>query len=172
MCEQQRCISVQRSIHRVEVNARPYSQGRSGRAGELARAERRGALHGREGGTAGRRAHRRGVEKNEQTSSKRGRATEERPGVRSSLLFLLSSLSHQSSLFFNYIPQLRFTMHRRLQRRTSYSPSDFLNVKTRGSTDREKFLSLPLPVSSLSFSFFLERARLISRTLASIIRVL
>lgn len=25
MCEQQRCISVQRSIHRVEVNARPYS---------------------------------------------------------------------------------------------------------------------------------------------------
>lgn len=33
MCEQQRCISVQRSIHRVEVNARPYSGPRKEREG-------------------------------------------------------------------------------------------------------------------------------------------
>lgn len=33
MCEQQRCISVQRSIHRVEVNARPYSDPRKEREG-------------------------------------------------------------------------------------------------------------------------------------------
>lgn len=33
MCEQQRCISVQRSIHRVEVNARPYSGRREEREG-------------------------------------------------------------------------------------------------------------------------------------------
>lgn len=31
--EQQRCISVQRSIHRVEVNARPYSGPRKEREG-------------------------------------------------------------------------------------------------------------------------------------------
>lgn len=43
MCEQQRCISVQRSIHRVEVNARPYSGPRKEREGM------EGAIEGRGG---------------------------------------------------------------------------------------------------------------------------
>ena len=52
MCEQHRCISVQRSIHRVEVNARPYSGPRKEREGTLC-----GVGEGREvggGGAAGR----------------------------------------------------------------------------------------------------------------------
>lgn len=52
MCEQQRCISVQRSIHRVEVNARPYSGSRKERKGGRVGGSREGALRGREGGRA------------------------------------------------------------------------------------------------------------------------
>lgn len=66
MCEQQRCISVQRSIHRVEVNARPYTDPRKEREGGKvggSSGRRGGTLHGREGGAAERRAHERGVEK-------------------------------------------------------------------------------------------------------------
>ena len=47
MCEQQRCISVQRSIHRVEVNARPYSGPRKEREGMEGAVEGRGG-RGRE----------------------------------------------------------------------------------------------------------------------------
>lgn len=146
-------------------------EGAEGREGwrELGR-RRKGALRGRErergaGWQGG--GHRRGVEKNEQTSSKRwrGRVTEERPGAHSlsSLPFFLSrsllsfSLPSPLSLFsflppsslllsvrhsFSTVPRFRFTMHRWLQRRASYSPSDFLLTSKHGALGRGKFFFL------------------------------
>lgn len=52
MCEQQRCISVQRSIHRVEVNARPYSGPRKERKGGRVDGSGRGSVP-RSGGRRG-----------------------------------------------------------------------------------------------------------------------
>lgn len=135
------------------------AQGRSGRAGGLAgagkRSEGRGRFAverevGRQGG-----GHRRGVEKNEQTSSERWRGGGELPRnvpvrtlssfpffLSSSPLFLFSfssSLSLSGCHSFSTVPQFRFTMHRRLQRRTSYSPNDFLLTSKYEARPREVF---------------------------------
>lgn len=129
--------------------------------------------------------------KNEQTPRARerqggDRATEKRPGARSP--FPLPPAFRHSPLFFSLlcdchsfstIPRLRFTMHRRLhRRRASYSPSDFLNVKTRSPTDREGSLSFPSS-SCLSASFFFSYffsiylgLRLVSRTRTCTIKAL
>lgn len=157
-------------------------EGAEGREGwrELGR-RRKGALRGRErereaGWQGG--GHRRGVEKNEQTSSERwrGRVTEERPGAHSlfSPLFslalsplFLSSLSSFSFLFpppsslllsvrhsFSTVPRFRFTMHRWLQRRASYSPSDFLLTSKHGARPREVFFLFPFLPLFLCETYF------------------
>lgn len=121
---------------------------------------------GRQGG-----GHRRGVEKNEQTSSERwrGRAAEER--TLSSLSFsslalvsLFLSLSSLSlsflSLFlsgrhsFSTVPRFRFTMHRRLQRRASYFSSDFLLTSKHEARPREVFFLLPFLPLFLRETYF------------------
>jgi len=129
--------------------------------------------------------------KNEQTSSERwrGRAAEERPGVHSlfspfffsysplsllsfsslSLFSFLPSLSFSLSLFdrhsFSTISQFRFTLHRRLHRRASYSSNDFLLMSKYETQPQEVFFLFPFLPLFLSFS-----ARFISRTRTSIIR--
>lgn len=158
-------------------------EGAEGREGwrEQGRGEGRGRFAverevGRQGG-----GHRRGVEKNEQTSSERMEGGELPRNVpvrtlssfpfflSSSPLFLFSfssSLSHRLSLFLD-CPSVS------LHDASPAAATDFLlperfplNVKIRSSTARSLFLLFSLPVS-LSFS-----ARLISRTHTSIIRAL
>lgn len=183
MCEQQRCISVQRSIHRVEVNARPYSGSRKERkGGRVGGSREEGALRGREGG----RAEGTGAEWKKMNKHPVRNGGGELPRSAPCALFLLSpfffrtllSLSFFSSFLFlpfslspgchssSIVPQFCFTMHRRLQRRASYFPNDFLLTSkyVRSSTARSLFFS---PFSSL---FLCEK--LISRAHMSIIRAL
>lgn len=164
-------------------------EGAEGREGwrELGR-RRKGALRGRErerereaGWQGG--GHRRGVEKNEQTSSKRwrGRVTEERPGAHSlsSLPFFLS----RSLLSFSLPLLFLFSLSSPPLLSLSLCPSFFLdcpsvslydaplaatagfllperfplNVKTRSSA-AGSLLSLPFPASLSLRDLFRERA--------------
>lgn len=149
------------------------AQGRSGRAGGLTGAGG-GAFHGRErvrrgvsrdGRVEGTQA-RSGEKMNKHPEEERDEGTRGRQGDREAPRCALPPFPpafRHSPLFFSLlcdchsfstIPRPRFTMHRRLhQRRASYSPSDFLNVKTRSPTDREGSLSFPSS-SCLSASFF------------------
>lgn len=109
-------------------------------------------------------AHKRGVEKNEQTSSERDGDREERPGARSLLSsrILLSFLFHFSLAgrhsFSSYPSPSLYDAPRRLQRWASYSPSDSLNVKSAAAKRLppprllyfRAYLSLP-PRLSLSY---------------------
>lgn len=173
MCEQQRCISVQRSIHRVEVNARPYSGSRKERKGGRVGGSREGALRGREGG----RAESTGAEWKKMNKHLARDGGEELPrGAPLHSLSLLSSfplffslvlsslsLSPGLSLFLD-CPSVSLYGAPSAAAAGFLLPERFpLNVKIRGSTARRS----PLSFSRLSFS-----ARFILRTHTSIIRAL
>lgn len=185
MCEQQRCISVQRSIHRVEVNARPYSGSRKerkdGRVGGNREEKRGGASRSREREGQGGRAEGTGAEwkkMNKHPAKDGGGELPRSASVRtlslslSSPLFfslpLLSSLSFPPSLWsslFLDCPSVSLYDAPPAAATGFLLPERFpLNVKTRSSTARS--LLSPSP-SCLSFS-----ARLISRMRTSIIRAL
>lgn len=76
------------------------------------------------------------------------------------LLFLFSLSSPPSSLFlsvrhsFSTVPRFRFTMHRWLQRRASYSPSDFLLTSKHGARPREVFFLFPFLPLFLCETYF------------------
>lgn len=82
----------------------------------------------------------------------------------SSLSLSLSSFSFlfppPSSLFlsvrhsFSTVPRFRFTMHRWLQRRASYSPSDFLLTSKHGARPREVFFLFPFLPLFLCETYF------------------
>lgn len=169
MCEQQRCISVQRSIHRVEVNARPYSGSRKERkGGRVGGSREEGALRGRERG----RAEGTGAEwkkMNKHPVRNGGGELPRSAPVRtlSSFPFFLSYsplslslsfplFSSSLSLFLLVVTLPRLSLSFALRCTGFLLPERFpLNVKIRTKLDREKFFLLPLLVSvSLRETYF------------------
>lgn len=63
---------------------------------------------------------------------------------------LLLSVRHS----FSTVPRFRFTMHRWLQRRASYSPSDFLLTSKHGARPREVFFLFPFLPLFLCETYF------------------
>lgn len=156
-------------------------EGAEGREGwrELER-RRKGALRGRERERQGGRAEGTGAEwkkMNKHPARDGGGELPRSAPVRtlSSLPFFLSrsllsfSLPSPLSLFsflppsslllsvrhsFSTVPRFRFTMHRWLQRRASYSPSDFLLTSKHGARPREVFFLFPFLPLFLCETYF------------------
>lgn len=156
-------------------------EGAEGREGwrELGR-RRKGALRGREREGQGGRAEGTGAEwkkMNKHPARDGGGELPRSAPVRtlSSLPFFLSrsllsfplpsplslfSFLPPSSLFlsvrhsFSTVPRFRFTMHRWLQRRASYSPSDFLLTSKHGARPREVFFLFPFLPLFLCETYF------------------
>lgn len=158
-------------------------EGAEGREGwrELGR-RRKGALRGRERERQGGRAEGTGAEwkkMNKHPARDGGGELPRSAPVRTLSLSLLSpffsralsslslSLSSFSFLFpppsslflsvrhsFSTVPRFRFTMHRWLQRRASYSPSDFLLTSKHGARPREVFFLFPFLPLFLCETYF------------------